>query len=430
MGLAEELEDLRKQGVTTKNANDLRDAEGLSTPEDSENAIKAELERTRLTNYGKEASNYLKASPLKKKQPPTKPFDDSIDENDDQEVAKEADQNPKDITNLIEITNDFSFVGDSEKNTQDDEENSRINPIDCLFGTGQGFCPIDSMESARSSVRGALDEHVFPRVDGATASLRTALDEHINPSVEQVRKQSMETVEGFHKRSLETIDRAKQQSIRTFDSASAETQRLLGEVQSTSQKGLEALRQQSQFLLDRSKQSMDGVSAQTVALVDETIVPKCQILIKGIKGLWTALMVTYAPYYTGTARGWKDIDVLSSAWYFVLVEATLRAVGRVVFCDNPVTGIFILIGVTLASPLAALCALFGALTVSHTATVWFSLVQQASDSCRICASHLALRMPLLGECDGDLFGFGPRKASKWPLRSKCRPCWNLPRGFI
>jgi len=61
MGVKEELEALRNSGVTKKNASKLKDASGLSTPETEQNAMKAEQERTRIGNYGKEADSNLKS---------------------------------------------------------------------------------------------------------------------------------------------------------------------------------------------------------------------------------------------------------------------------------------------------------------------------------------------------------------------------------
>jgi len=59
--VAEELAALRNQGVTKKNASKLQGASGLSTPETEQNSIKAEQERLRIGNYGKEAEGNLKA---------------------------------------------------------------------------------------------------------------------------------------------------------------------------------------------------------------------------------------------------------------------------------------------------------------------------------------------------------------------------------
>ena len=61
MGVKEELEALRSQGVTKKNANKLKNASGLSTPEAEENAIKTEQERNRVGNYKKDAERNLKS---------------------------------------------------------------------------------------------------------------------------------------------------------------------------------------------------------------------------------------------------------------------------------------------------------------------------------------------------------------------------------
>lgn len=57
----EELEALRSKGVTKKNASKLKDASGLSTPQAAESAMKAEKERLRIANYGKEADTNLKS---------------------------------------------------------------------------------------------------------------------------------------------------------------------------------------------------------------------------------------------------------------------------------------------------------------------------------------------------------------------------------
>lgn len=59
--VAEELAALRNQGVTKKNADKLKDANGLSTPEAAQSAIKAEQERLRKANYGKEADSNLRS---------------------------------------------------------------------------------------------------------------------------------------------------------------------------------------------------------------------------------------------------------------------------------------------------------------------------------------------------------------------------------
>lgn len=347
MGIAEELEELRKQGVTSTYATDLKDAEGLSTPEISENVIKAEYKRTRPSNYGKEATEFLRASPTKSS--PINPFDDdyiSDNEREVEDIVKEeasstvsedesaSQQQAKDITNLIQITNDFSRVGEQIENDEDDiESNGRM---DCFYGNIPQFCPVDSIKSATSSVRGAMNDHVLPTLNEARASINTALDEHVVATVDRIHRQSMETVDGFHQRSLHSIGRAWQQSSRTLDSATAETHRLLEQLQSTSQRGRETFQQRSGEFWESAKEICHRLLNKTTALS------------------------AFAPWYMGTAPKWKEFS--SSPWS--LFEGTLRAYGSVVFCDNPITGLFIWIGILSASPLAAFCSILSVVTVS------------------------------------------------------------------
>ena len=63
MGVQEELEALRQQGVTKTHASALAQKGGraLSTPQAEEEALKAKQERLRKTNYGKDADENLKS---------------------------------------------------------------------------------------------------------------------------------------------------------------------------------------------------------------------------------------------------------------------------------------------------------------------------------------------------------------------------------
>ena len=63
MGVQEELEALRQQGVTKAHASALAEKGGraLSTPQAEEEALKAEQERLRKSNYGKDADENLKS---------------------------------------------------------------------------------------------------------------------------------------------------------------------------------------------------------------------------------------------------------------------------------------------------------------------------------------------------------------------------------
>ena len=423
MGVEEELEALRKQGVTTKNANELKDAEGLNTPEGAENAIKAEHERNRLANYGKEAGDILKAGTPRSdylntmstfenddlESPPATTEDEAAAKTTEAEAP--AAKQSKDITDMIQITNDFAFVDNTIVDAGDD---GGENPMDCLLKPPT-FCPIDaeSVDGATRSVRGAFDEHVVPKIDGASRSIRVAYDEHLVPGVEKIRQQSMETVGDIQRKSVETFDAAKTHSIRGIESAKEGTQKIFGEVKKNTDRGAEAVRMHTQLFMEKSKAAADDVSAKTKAavagvsvttkaavdgvsaktkaavegvstktteIVNEKVKPGFKNLVEtsqktvhsttekcqtAFSALVEAITVTYAPFYLGTAPGWASITTNSTdPDYWLWKEACLRAFGRVVFCDNPVTGLLIWIGILCSSPLAAWCSLLGVLTVS------------------------------------------------------------------
>jgi len=418
MGVEEELEALRKQGVTKKNASGLKDAGGLSTPEAEESAIRAEQERVHIANYGKEASGLLKtpmSTPKNDDADEAKvpaadgKYEDSTDDDydyDESSVQAAASTQSKDITNLIQITNDFAFVGDSHYNDAEDDDGNE-NPKDCFFGNGSapGFCPVvDSsvVDGATQSMRGALDEHIVPRFDEATASFRGAIDEHLVPNIEKARLQS-----------IETINLARHHSMETMNSARDETQRLLGEVQTTSQNSMEAVVQQSHALLGgvqtTSQRNVEAVRQQSQVLLDRSKIA----MEGGCKTMWSALVVaatiTYAPCFLGNAPRWTSFTTNNTAttntntntipWYWLLEEASLRAFGRVVFCDNPVTGIFVWLGILCASPLAAFCALLAVLTVNATA-IYLDMDQDTLKS-----GQYARNAVLIGTSLVDSFGF-------------------------
>ena len=245
------------------------------------------------------------------------------DEKGADEDSADATSSSKDIIDVIQVTNEFAFVGETS------EEEEEAGDQDCLFVA----CPVDPSlleETTKSikSIRGALDEHVVPK-----------------------------------------IETAKEHSIRTMDSITTESQRLLSEVKENSKKSVDEVQRHSQAILDRSKSTLEGVTAQAKAIVDEKVKPEFQNLVETSQGVVRSTSEecqNYAPCYIGTAPGLKGLvnNASSVPWYWVLLEASLRAFGRVVFCDNPITGIFIWFGIMCASPLGAFCSLLSVLTVS------------------------------------------------------------------
>lgn len=304
----------------------------------------------------------------------------------------------KDISDMIQVTNELASIGDA---SGDEEEGETP---DCFFPN----CPIDLDETTKN-IKGALDEHVVPKVDETRKSIVGAYEVHVGPKVDETTKtivgayeeHVVPKVDGTRKsivgafeehvvpkvegttKSIQgaldehvvpKIEMAKENSMRTMETITTGSQRIFTEVQENSKKGMEEVQKQSQAFLESSKSTMDGVAVQTKAIVDEKIVPEFQKMVETSQGVVQKTVEgaeTYAPCYMGTAPGFTGLttnNAPTTPWYFVLLEACLRAFGRVVFCDNPVTGIFIWLAILCASPLGAFCSMLSVMTVSVIGT--------------------------------------------------------------
>ena len=291
--------------------------------------------------------------------------------NDDEAPAAPS----KDISDMIQVTNELASIGDASG----DEEEGEIPK--CFFPN----CPID-LDETTQNIKGALDEHVVPKVDETRKSIVGAYDVHVGPKVDGTRRSIVGAfeehvvpqVEGTTKsiqgaldeHVVPKIEMAKENSMRTMETITTGSQRILTEVQENSKKGMEEVQRQSQAFLESSKSTMDGVAVQTKAIVDEKIAPEFQKMVETSQGVVQKTAEeaqTYAPCYMGIAPGFTGLttkNAPTTPWYFVLLEACFRAFGRVVFCDNPVTGIFIWLAILCASPLGAFCSMLSVMTVS------------------------------------------------------------------
>jgi len=357
----------------------------------------------------------------------------------------------KDISDMIQITNEIAFV-DEPTGEEDDVE---AGLPDCLLGTN---CPID-IEETTKNIKGAIDEHVVPKVDETTQSIRGAYVEHVAPKVDETTKsivgayeehvvpkvdgtrqsivgafeehvapkvdgttktivgafeehvvpkvgETTETIKGaYAEHVVPKIDFAKEQSIRTMDTFTTESQRIMTEAQENSKKGMEEVQKQSQAFLENSKSTMDGVAAQAKAIVDEKVVPEFQKAVETSQGVVTAAaeeVQTHAPCYMGSAPGFAGLASVFAPfapWMWSFKEGCFRAYGMVVFCDNPVTGIFIFLGLLFGSPLGAFCSLLSVLTANATA-FYLDL-----DMATMARGQYAKNAVLVGTGIVDCFGF-------------------------
>lgn len=89
----EELAELRKRNLTKKNAESLKDAKGLSTPEQEENQIKEKLAKTKVGVYAKEAQSNLEKGTSALDQTTDFRIKTGAAKKSDQEKQKEAAKN-------------------------------------------------------------------------------------------------------------------------------------------------------------------------------------------------------------------------------------------------------------------------------------------------------------------------------------------------
>jgi len=126
--------------------------------------------------------------------------------------------------------------------------------------------------------------------------------------------------------------------------------------------------------------------------------------------------VTYRPYYAGTAPGLRNQNDSNNnsntPWYWLCEEGTFRAFGKVLFCDNPITGLLIWCGICYSSPFAGCCAMLGVVTVNTTA-LYLEMDLDKVQSGQY-ARNAVLIGPSLVDCLGLEFPLNPTR-SGWPI---------------
>mmetsp|Transcript_6476 Transcript_6476/g.7274 ORF Transcript_6476/g.7274 Transcript_6476/m.7274 type:complete len:866 (+) Transcript_6476:189-2786(+) len=366
---------------------------------------------------------------------------------------------------------DSNSGGDDDDDDGGDGRNKKHDPFDCLFG-GPSFCPIgtitskdrsledyvtadrvdrdrdskkddedenDMVKSVRKVVDGAtqkvretVDAHVKPKLEDVTQSVRTVVEEHVTPQYHKVRRASMETVETLQQKSSDTLEKAKKQSLRTVDTVKEETRKIATKVQDTSQHTLTEVQTHTKFVItgvqnhtkvivDTSVQKLEEVSNKVKPKVTEFI-DTSRTMVETKRTEYHAcctsflhdLTVTYRPYYAGTAPGLRNNGNTDSTtpWYWLCEEGTFRAFGKVLFCDNPITGLLIWCGICYSSPFAGCCAMLGVVTVNTTALYLEMDLDKVQNG--QYARNAVLIGPSLVDCFGFDFPLNPTR-SGWPI---------------
>lgn len=185
----------------------------------------------------------------------------------------------------------------------------------------------------------------------ATVSVQGVLEENVKPTIEQIRRQS-----------IETLQNVQQKSSRSWAA-----------VQTTTQQHVETLHGEAANLVARNTTQLQQ-SSQQFHVASTNIWETTTTMVQTQRVEFTtwfrrcrhAMTVTYRPYYAGTAPGYASLattEAAVSSTLFHGVEGTFRAYGTVVFCNNPITGLFIWCGILVAAPRAGFASILGVLTV-------------------------------------------------------------------
>ncbi len=323
---------------------------------------------------------------------------------------------PTEIAKLVAESPDLpntSFIFD-ESDIENEDENSAIIPLveeynakeliqEINFiddplpagvvhqneGKGKGS-DNDSLQNALlqftksvEPIQKGLEEHV--------RKIQEVVDEHVKPHLEQVQgtvRPHLESVqvaaENFH---LLTSQNWQHLSNSTRNLMEGHVQPGLESVKRGTVEGFKTVKQGAVEGIETAKQALIDLPTNSKKTMDEQILPAYEktkletlktieaISTKSVEGYHTHLQpkmkkahqvhTAYSTCYMGRAPGLFEED--ETRLHMVLAESSLRAFGKVVFCDNPVTGGFIWCAMFLGSPIVAMCSISCVVTLTYIA---------------------------------------------------------------
>ena len=252
-----------------------------------------------------------------------------------------------------------------------------------------------SLDENVKKLQGAVSEHVIPCLDKA----KSVMDEHVKPHIDKAKTTVDENVGKHVKSHIETTQSAFQslhsQTSKNWEGLSSTTQKLVDEhlkpglenVKKGTTEGFETVKRSTVEGFDNSKRVLSDLPGHSRRALDQHLLPAMQnvkletqrkmqtISAKSIQSYQNhvqpqvekvhSVHAKYKSRYMGRAPGLFDEH--ESRFYMILVEASLRAFGKVLFCDNPVTGGLIWLAMLVGSPLVALCAVFSVASLTYMA---------------------------------------------------------------
>lgn len=236
------------------------------------------------------------------------------------------------------------------------------------------------LEDNVKKFQGAVDEHVKPHFDKAKAAMDENVDKHVKPHLEKAQV-AVQTIHSKTAKSWEELSSSTRNLVDVHVKPGIEN------VKKGTTEGFETMKRGTVEGFEKSKQVLSDLPGHSKRAIDEHVLPAVENVKLGTqKTIQTVsttsiesyqkhvqpqvekvhkVHTTYASCYMGRAPGLFDQN--ETRFHMILAEASLRAFGKVVFCDNPVTGGFIWLAMLIGSPIVALCAMSSVVSLTYTA---------------------------------------------------------------
>ena len=231
------------------------------------------------------------------------------------------------------------------------------------------------LEKAHESVRPHLD-NASKNWQTLSSSTRSLMDEKVKPGLE-----------GFKKGTVEGFENVKKGTVEGFENVKKGTVDGLEHVKRGTVEGFETVKKGTVQGFETSKQVLIDLPIHSKRAIDEHVLPVVEnvkvgtkatldtISTKSIESYQTHVLphvekahqvhTTYESCYMGRAPGLFAED--ESRPLVILAEACLRSYGKVIFCDNPVTGGCMWLAMLVGSPATALSSLACVISLTYTA---------------------------------------------------------------
>lgn len=285
---------------------------------------------------------------------------------EEEHAAPDAKQTLKD---LINVTNFEDGQG-----KDDDDEDAEVEDEGVDNNTATANTPFllhqtkAVLDDTVQSIRGNLEEHVSPKVQAFVQETQQNLTK-LGDSVRGVHQTHVVPHINKAGQGLQEFGQNTQKALGEFGEKSKSTMNELG---SNTKKAMDAhVVPHIQNVQQRSARAMQHVGDSTKAFHQQHVEPKAVAAGQAVQTTYaagTGYVYNHRHYFwnSAPALACDDDDDDTTKWYRLLEEATLRAFGQVVYCNNPISGLCIWWAILWASPLAGVCSLVSVLVVHLT----------------------------------------------------------------